>query len=101
MRPNGPNPFTAQDLGCYADGCLGHDHIRATLAYLLETLSRDLILCSTSGLLLSDSLLREMPDDASDEAEALELLNEDTVEGISWLLLDGDLVLIADSEVQS
>ncbi len=75
------------DLGCYADGALGHDHIRSQLALLVQ---------EVDGFDpdLAESLRGEMPDDAWDEDEALNLLNSHTAEGLVWTFEGGDLLLL-------
>lgn len=95
--------YTKKSLGCFqsiviADGRFGHTHLRRCLAGLLNRLfatgednapwmSRDM-------QPIYDSLLGEMPDDAWDENEALDLLNELACdESVFFEFSDGDLVL--------
>ena len=79
------------DVGCYADDCGGEKHIREVLAGLVEPYG-------DKGRKLAEELRGEPSDDASEDYEALDLLNEDTVEGIHWEL-DGGLFLLKDEEV--
>ena len=85
--------FYVCDCGCYADGSLGHDHVRNRLRSLVETWVDD----ADPDLILSlDAPI--MPDDAWDEYEAIDLLNELCEDGICWEFSDGDLVLTTIEE---
>ena len=84
------------EVGCYADGAGGHQHCRNRLAQLVNEVCSDTAeLSSKVRIALVGSLEGEMPDDACDEDEALELLNQysnkhpDTF----WQFHDGDLML--------
>ncbi len=74
------------ERGCYADGALGHQHVRDNLAYLVRDLGGE----------LSDMLRGAMSDDASEEDAALDLLNEHAPEGMVWTFSDGDLLLVPE-----
>lgn len=78
--------WVADDCGCYADGSLGHQHIRERLAGLVENQDPK----------LAESLRGDMPNDAWDEDEAIDMLNAQTEAGIAWFFQDGDLVLAVD-----
>lgn len=80
--------FTRKSLGCWGDGAFGHAHVRARLAELVREYDYS----------LAELLRQPMTDDASEEYDALDVLNEDTCEGLVWDLVDGDLVL---TEVES
>ena len=85
--------FTFEATGCHADGALGHQHCRDALAGLL----RD-VFPTEHALFIS--LGGNMPDDAWDEEEALELLNltSVTAEGLSWGFRYGDFGLWSAEE---
>jgi hypothetical protein len=83
--------FTKDDIGCYADGCYGWDHVRETLADLIDQID------GTPDLIAS--LNGEMPDDAGDEYEALDVLNDATEAGLIWTFDNVDLLLMeADND---
>lgn len=87
--------FTKEDLGCWADGALGHDHVRSVLADLLEQSARRYTSEHAWAMRQTASSLRQpMGDDASDEGEALTYLNDDCEDGVHFELVDGDLVLM-------
>jgi len=60
--------------GCYGDGVYGWDHVRDALAGLVESLG-------PLGADLAEELQGLMSDDASEEDDALDLLNEHTTGG--------------------
>lgn len=91
-----PVVFTKVHIGCYADGANGDGHRRAKLAELVGTLP-----CGPEpnhGLITE--LYGEPPDDYDDEDTAIGILNDQTEEGIVWQMVDGDLLLIAVSELE-
>lgn len=88
--------YTRASVGCYADGVLGHSHVRAQLADLVWRLTS-----SDDGIAegpLVPSLLGPMPDDAWDELEALDILNDACEPGVHWEMVDGNLMLLTDEE---
>lgn len=82
--------------GCYADSVLGHFYVRKALRNLLKLYFADDERAQELILLLKG----QMSDDASEETEALELLQSRTAEGLTWILLDGDLMLLPDDEIE-
>jgi hypothetical protein len=93
--------FKEEDVACWADGSLGHEHVRERLASIIEdNIPED---SDFSAPLftrdeLIESLRSEMPDDAWDEFEAIDMLNqpEITEEGLVWWIEGGDLLLVKD-----
>lgn len=81
--------YLKEDVGCYADGSFGWDHVRARLADLVESLDAN----------LADDLRSTMTDDAGEEEEALDLLQDVTESGLVWML-DGDLLLVDEAQAQ-
>lgn len=90
MIPNDLRFFDEADCGCHADEALGHQHIRERLADLLDTLS-------DGKSTLADELRSDPPDDYSDEDEALNILQDNTIDGLVWTI-DGGLMLLPESE---
>lgn len=99
--------FHTHDTGCFADGSFGHDHVRATLANLLELMFRhhprggDGVHWGDAAPLVAE-LRGEMSDDASEEYDAINMLNTlCCASGVYFTLEDGDLVLTEseDSDV--
>lgn len=82
--------FTHDDIGCHADGAFGHQHLRHVLASLVDQI----------GHPIRSLYLPEWPDDLEDEIEAIDLLNENTEDGLAWSFLDGGLVLVPISELE-
>lgn len=80
--------WNVSDCGCYAGGEYGHEHVRAVLADLSEELGNPKLAIELRG---------EMSDDASEEYEAIDLLNTDC-DGCHFEFVDDDLMLVADSE---
>lgn len=76
--------FTKNDIGCYADSGFGHDHVRSMLSMLVLDAGRED---------LAELLLGDMSDDASEEDEALDVLNELCSENVYFDFHDGDLML--------
>lgn len=101
-------PWTKEDVGCMSDGSYGTDHHMRKLAWLLQS-----TLPSKDGITLYPSnedgeiydVLRsgdtsKLSDDHSELDRAVDMLNEWTEEDISFAFVDGDLLLIEDSEVE-
>jgi hypothetical protein len=84
--------FTKRDVGCYADGAYGHDHIRERLADLVESVGRRSLALDK----LIEDLRNPMSDDASEEEDALDYLQTFTAEGVYWAFEGGDLILWED-----
>ena len=85
--------YTKDDLGCYADGSLGHTHIREVLAEMVEDYYPS----------LAQELRATPSDDFEEEDTAIELLNDKAVanEYILFAMVDGDLVLIEEKELEA
>ena len=96
--------FTANEIGCIADGSFGHAHVRERLADLLVHMFRhhprggDGVHWAEAAPLVAE-LRAEPSDDYSEEDDAIGLLNEHAV---SWEVLfsmeDGDLMLVATDD---
>lgn len=85
--------FDVRDVGQYADGSFGHNHVRARLHDLVAPyLDQE---HSADDKALAYSLLNDMPGDAWDEEEALDILNLNSVD-VVWQLVGGSLVLEAE-----
>lgn len=72
--------------GCWADGAYGHEHVRRRLAELVREFDEN----------IADELLKPMSDDASEEMDALQILNDNTIHPnyyVVWEFVDGDLML--------
>jgi len=82
-----PRLFNKKHIGLHADGACGHDYVRKHLAVLVYQ-------CGDKEL--SDALGQEMTDDASEEIEALNVLNNNTEDGLSWDFVEGGLMLLVD-----
>ena len=86
---------TKYEIGCYADGTFGHQHARDTIADLLED-----VLSAHDVAGLPEELRATMSDDASEEDEAIDILNERTEVSrpafTSWRFNDGDFGLYPD-----
>ena len=89
--------FKAKDVGCFADGTYGHQHIRERLATEVETIARRTVKVDEVKDLLA-SLRGEMSDDASEEDEALDFLNSYAASNVRFEFVDGDLMLVTDDE---
>lgn len=87
------------DVGCYADGSLGHAYVRGVLATLLERLPESHDDTDASRYQLANELREDMTDDAGEEDDALEILQEHTAEGLTWEFHEGDLILGEDDSV--
>lgn len=80
--------YFKEDIGCYADGTFGHNHVREILAGLIQGYNLD----------LAEELRKPMSDDASEENEALDIL-DNHCDGVSFILENGDLMLIGSEEL--
>ncbi len=93
--------YTTTDAGCYADGTHGHAYIRQRLATLLDRLpvsSDDLTQIDRYSIAME--LRDDMSADASEEDDALEILQGHTADGVVWEFYEGDLMLTErDSDV--
>ena len=85
--------FASWGPGCYADEANGHDHLRQVLHGLVEE-----VLDNQGGPAETRNLLYwleiDPSDDYSEEADALEFLNENVPEGLSWRI-DMGLFLVS------
>lgn len=94
--------YTVKDVGCFGDSSFGHQHVRNCLATLLQHLLRP---CGAEvdGKDVVEQCIQalqgEMSDDASEEYEAIEMLNDVAVDGVHFEFCDGDLLLRSDSEL--
>jgi len=88
--------FTEKHRGCYADGGFGQEHIRTMLDTVLLSATGDEALNPE----IHKSLKGLMPDDAWDEIEALEILQDNTEEGLVWVMDSGDLLLIKEDDLE-
>lgn len=85
--------FTKADVGCYADGAFGPDYCREVLADLLESLPE----AQTDEIKqLADELREDMSDDASEEYDAIDILNSHCADGVYFTFDSGDLLLVDD-----
>lgn len=78
--------FTTKDAGCVADGAFGHAHVREVLAELLAV--RD------GHAELVAELQYDMSDNASEELEAIEILNSECSPLVNFELVEGSLMLV-------
>lgn len=79
--------FYRTGIGCIADGSYGQAHIRERLAELVAGYGR-------KGKQLALELAGEMSDDASEEDDAIDLLNRYCEAGIYFTMSNGDLLLV-------
>lgn len=79
--------FNKTDIGCYADGALGHGYVRERLADLIGDY------CDGDMGELQRALRAEMSDAADEEYEAIEALNALCDDDVAFDFRDGDLVL--------
>lgn len=77
--------------GCYGDGTFGHQHVRERLAAEVSRFDAE----------LAELLRGPMSDDASEEDEALDILNEHTASHLYWAFVDGDLMLVDSTKEDS
>lgn len=76
--------FTKREIGTWASA---NNNIRIVLSGLIYSLNRE----------LSNKLMHPASDDV-DEKEALRVLNDNTAEGLIWVIENGDLVLREEKE---
>lgn len=86
----GAHLYGPKDVGCFADGTFGHNYIRSGLSILLLSLFPENCAETTE---LRIRLNQEMSDDASEEDDAINLLNDHACEGAYFEMVDGDLML--------
>jgi hypothetical protein len=89
--------FTGEDVGCYADGCNGQAHIRTTLADYIEQIMPE----GSDPELLNSLRSDDYPDDFSDEEDAIDILQSVTADGLCWVMESGDLLLVAEDQLDS
>ena len=92
--------FTQHEIGCYADGALGHDHVREQLAALLCRLYRHHPRGGDGSEWsevkpIVEALQKPMSDDGEEEYEAIEWLNKQCYDDTYFDLSDGSLMLMA------
>ena len=85
--------YTRRDLGCWIDGAGGQDHRRAKLRDMLEECFQVSDPAMQSDIQRIQRYLEDdMSDDASEEDEAIEIIQHHTEEGLIWEQ-DGDFCL--------
>lgn len=101
----GKSGFTLKDVGCYADGTLGHQHLRNRLAEefdgFFRTYKEGAYWTGNSGnfQLLWKYLCGPIEVDCWEEQDALDLLNEHACDETVHFTFDaGDLLLVAVNE---
>ena len=92
--------YTAKDAGCYADGAYGHNHCRDVLAELFAVCQQRTGVAPEGAWETERGLAGEGSDDLHEEDDAIDYLNTVT-EGATWQYVDGDLMLVANEEVES
>ena len=105
--------YGLEQVGCYADGTFGHDHIRSKLQDLLKGLTEndiDLVekgtnlMCQLEFTSTQMSAIREhygdcFGDDFSEEDDAIDLLNEHATDDTVYFgMFEGDLVLASNRQ---
>lgn len=88
--------WTIKDVGCYADGSFGQKHGREILAGLLKEFA------NFGNMALINELLDDNTDDPQSAIdEALDLLNDHVKksDNIVFTFVDGDLMLIEESQL--
>ena len=86
--------YTPANVGCYADGVFGHDHARERLTHLLAECGK----ISNDRIELIEALRAPVSDDASEEYEALDILNSEICDGVYFDFVDGDLLLVREGD---
>lgn len=81
-------------LGCYIDGSLGDEYLRARLGEVLCHTNDGHEVPRISSMLMDDS--PEVQQEGIDAA--MERLQEHTEPGLVWILESGDLTLTTESE---
>ena len=101
--------FTKSDIGCYADGAFGQDHRRSKLANLIVSVSQR---CGATKDNRNDNyelidhqaivhqLINAPSNDFSEEHAAIEIIQDHTELGLTWQIVDGDLMLITETELE-
>ena len=116
VRNSNKTVYGLEQIGCYADGTFGHDHIRSKLSVLLKELtctvtdSGDwrqygaedyLPILDAAKSLLAD-LDGDPSDDFSEEDDAIALLNEHaTDDTVLFGMFEGDLMLASNCQWES
>lgn len=88
--------FRATDCGCWIDGTYGTGHRRRKLAVMLFDCSD----VNGRNARIVEALGNDPSDDCSEELEAIEILQENTEDGLVWDLDNGDLCLVEESELE-
>lgn len=84
--------WTKKDIGCYADGANGRDHIRYILTELLEQTP-----ATSETIQVIEELEGNISEDVFEEIEAVEILNDYCL-GCCFEMIDGDLILMESNE---
>lgn len=84
--------YGTDDCGCYADGVLGHDHVRDVLASLMLDIG------SSKAMRVHEYLLSQSTDDCAEEDMAIDILQDHTEDGLLWILAAGDLLLVNEAD---
>jgi hypothetical protein len=87
------------DAGCWADSAAGHQHVRNRLAQLVANVWTPEML-DKYGYDVAEALDAEMSDDAGEEDDALDILQEFTDASLTWQFVDGDLLLLEDTDAE-
>lgn len=82
--------YTKADVGCHIDGVFGSAYRRARIA--------EMVAFVRPQAPLIQELEGEPSDDLSEEDDAINLLNDHVEEGVHFEFVDGDLLLLADTE---
>lgn len=92
-----PHKYTVVSVGCYGDGSFGHEHVRSRLAALMTDLARNSAHPgdAQTATEIAEALIAPMTDDASEEYDAISLLNESACDGTHFEMVDGDLMLLS------
>lgn len=85
--------YEIDDVGCYADGVFGHEHVRTKLGLLLHDAYHRRPQWKYL-VTVRDALFGPMSDDAQEEHDALSALNSRCDHGVRFELVDGDLMLV-------
>ena len=98
-----PSPiWTHSDVGYHIDGAYGVDHARGRLFGLVFVTDESLpYLPLDDSANIMRALESPVPsDDDWESIEATEYLQSHTAEGLVWHWLDGDLILLEESEAE-
>ena len=85
--------FRKEHCGCYVDGVNGESHRRKVLIDLVEDC------CVEDVAELIADLQSEPSDDYFEEDKALDLLNEHCDDDVTWVIQNGDLLLLCNAEL--